>query len=70
MQDDFHNYFNIIYPQLSLYLKPSYDEEDRQNAFGIIAKVLKHTKVSVKFYVKQLFEDIQKNLSGKKKIKK
>ena len=68
--DDFHNYFNIIYPQLSTYLKPSYDEEDRQNAFGIIAEVLKHTKISVKFHAKQLFEDIQKNLSGKKKNKK
>ena len=70
LQDDFHNYFNIIYPQLSSYLKPTYDEEDRQNAFGIIAEVLKHTKISVKFYAKQLFEDIQKNLSGKKKNKK
>ena len=70
LQDDFHNYFNIIYPQLSVYLKPSYDEEDRQNAFGIIAEVLKHTKISVKFYAKQLFEDIQKNLSAKKKNKK
>ena len=70
LQDDFHNYFNIIYPQLSQYLKPSYDEEDRQNAFGIIAEVLKNTKISTKFYAKQLFEEIQANLSGKKKNKK
>ena len=68
--DDFHNYFSVIFPQLSEYLKPSNNEEDRQNAFGIIAEVLKHTKISVKFYAKQLFEEIQKNLSGKKKKKK
>jgi len=68
--DDFHNYFSKIYPQLSTYLKPTYDEEDRQNAFGIIAEVLKNTKISVKFYAKQLFEEIQSNLSGKKKNKK
>ena len=70
LQDDFHNYFNIIFPHLSVYLKVTYDEEDRQNAFGIIAEVLKNTKISVKFYAKQLFEEIQKNLSGKKKNKK
>ena len=52
LEDDFHNYFSVIFPQLSTYLKPSYDEEDRQNAFGIIAEVLKHTKISVKFYAK------------------
>ena len=70
LEDDFHNYFNIIFPYLFLYLKPNHDEEDRQNAFGIIAEVLKNTKISVKFYAKQLFEEIQKNLSGKKKNKK
>ena len=70
LQDDFHNYFNNIYPHLSPYLKVNHDEEDRQNAFGIIAEVLKNTKISVKFYAKQLFEEINKNLSGKKKNKK
>ena len=67
--DDFHNYFNIIYPELSKYLKMEYGEEDRENAFGIIAEVLKHTKISIKFYCDKLFEEINKNLSGKKKIK-
>ena len=70
LQDDFHNYFNTIYPQLTKYLKPSFDEEDRQNAFGIIAEVLKNTKISTKFYAKQLFNEIQANLSTKKKNKK
>ena len=70
LQDDFHNYFSIIFPYLSAYLKVTHDEEDRQNAFGIIAEVLKNTKISVKFYAKQLFEEIQKNISGKKKNKK
>ena len=46
-----------------------YGEEDRENAFGIIAEVLKHTKISIKFYCDKLFEEINKNLSGKKKIK-
>ena len=67
--DDFHNYFNILYPEISKYLKTNYDEEDREKAFGIIAEVLKHTKISIKFYADKLFEDINKNLSGKKKIK-
>ena len=65
--DDFHNYFSVIFPQLSTYLKPSHDEEDRHYAFGIIAEVLKHTKISIKFYAKQLFEEIKSNLAGKKK---
>ena len=63
--DDFHNYFAIIYPQLSSFLNLSHDEADRQSSFGIIAEVLKYTKISVKFYVKQLFSDIQKNLNSK-----
>ena len=63
--DDFHNYFTIIFPQLSSYLKLNHDEADRQSSFGVIAEVLKYTKISVKFYVKQLFNDIQKNLSQK-----
>ena len=67
--DDFHNYFNKIYPELSKYLKMNYDEEDRENAFGIIAEVLKNTKISIKFYCDKLFEEIKKNLSGKKKVK-
>ena len=62
LQDDFHNYFSNIYPHLSPYLKINHDEEDRQNAFGIIAEILKNTKISVKFYAKQLFEEINKNL--------
>ena len=69
LQDDFHNYFNIIYPELSKYLKPTFDEESRQHAFGIIAEVLRHTKISIKFHCEQLFQDINKNLSGKKKVK-
>ena len=69
LQDDFHNYFNIIYPELSKYLKPTFDEESRQHAFGIIAEVLRHTKISIKFHCDQLFQDINKNLSGKKKVK-
>ena len=69
LQDDFHNYFNIIYPELSKYLKVTFDEESRQHAFGIIAEVLKHTKISIKFYYEQLFDDIKKNLTGKKKVK-
>ena len=69
LKDDFHNYFNILYPELSKYLKMNYGEEDRENAFGIIAEVLKHTKISIKFHCDKLFEDIKKNLSGKKKVK-
>ena len=67
--DDFHNYFNQLYPELSKYLKMNYGEEDRENAFGIIAEVLKNTKISIKFYCDKLFEEIKKNLSGKKKVK-
>ena len=69
LQDDFHNYFNILYPELSKYLKVTFDEESRQHAFGIIAEVLKHTKISIKFHCDKLFEEINKNLSGKKKVK-
>ena len=69
LQDDFHNYFNIIYPELSKYLKLNYEEADRQHAFGIIAEVLKNTKISIKFHCDKLFEEINKNLSGKKKVK-
>ena len=69
LQDDFHNYFNILYPELSKYLKLNYEEADRQHAFGIIAEVLKNTKISIKFHCDKLFEEINKNLSGKKKVK-
>ena len=68
--DDFHPYFSEIFPLLEKYLKVNRDEEDRQFAFGIIAEVLKFTKISVKFYVKQLFEDMNNNLKGKKVNKK
>ena len=67
--DDFLNYFNQLYPELSKYLKTTYDEADREYAFGIIAEVLKHMKISIKFYCDKLFLDINKNLSGKKKVK-
>ena len=40
----------------------NYDEADRKHAFGIIAEVLKHTKISIKFYCDKLFEEINKNL--------
>ena len=67
--DDFHNYFNILSPELFKYLKMTYGEEDREYAFGIFAEVLKYTKISIKFYCDKLFEEINKNLSGKKKVK-
>ena len=67
--DDFHNYFTTLYPEISKYLRMNYDEADRKHAFGIIAEVLKHTKISIKFYCDKLFEEINKNLTGKKKIK-
>ena len=47
----------------------TYDEADREYAFGIIAEVLKHMKIGIKFYCDKLFLDINKNLSGKKKVK-
>ncbi len=67
--DDFHPFFSEIFPLLEKYLKVNRDEEDRQFAFGIIAEVLKFTKISVKFYVKQLFDDMSNNLKGKKRNK-
>ena len=69
LQDDFHNYFNILYPELAKYLKMNFDEESRQHSFGIIAEILRHTKISIKFHCDKLFEEINKNLTGKKKVK-
>ena len=69
-QNDFHPYFNELFPFLQKYLKTSHPEEDRSLAFGIIADVLKNTKISTKFYISQLFSSIEANLKLKKINKK
>ena len=68
--DNFHNYFSELFPYLKKYLNPSFDVEDRIFSFGILAEVFRYNKMSVKFYIDEIYNLIDNNLNEKKNNKK
>jgi hypothetical protein len=69
LEDGFHDYFVAAFPSLKKYLSVKRSESDRSMIFGCIADILKHCKVSAKFYFEILLatceENIQKNMKRK-----
>lgn len=66
--NEFHEFFNKVFPSLKKYLNIKKTEQDRSVAFGCFADVLKHCTVSTKFYLPTLIPAVEENM--KKNLKK